>query len=134
MKKIIIIFGFCLLLINFFTPLRFLFANDYNDPQNNAPQTVELPNPLGEQNTDTDTVNTIIGKAINAVLGIVGSLALVMFIYGGVLWMTAAGNEQRVQKGKDTLFWAVLGLIVIFASYSIVTFVLEKVVGGAGGT
>ena len=88
-----------------------------------------LKDPL-TNSMESDTPEEIIGKAINAVLGIVGSLALVMFIYGGIVWMTAAGNDQRVQRGKDTLLWAVIGLVVIFSSYALVRFVINNVIGG----
>lgn len=82
--------------------------------------TVCIDDPLQGAGSDP---NILIGKVINATLGIVGSLALVMFIYGGFTWMLAAGNDQRVQKGKDILVWATVGLIVIFASYAMVRFV-----------
>ncbi|MEA3398474.1 MAG: pilin [Patescibacteria group bacterium] len=78
-----------------------------------------INNPLGG---DTD-INILIGQVINAVLGIVGSLALVMFIYGGFTWMLAAGNNEKVQKGKDILIWATIGLVVIFSAYALVKFV-----------
>lgn len=83
---------------------------------------VSLSNPL-----DTASIPGIIGKVINAALGIVGSLALIMFIYGGITWMTAAGNEQNVTKGKNIIIWATLGLVVIFSSYAIVRFVLQAI-------
>ena len=82
-----------------------------------------IENPLG---TDVN-VNVLLGRVINAVMGIVGSLALAMFIYGGFIWMTAAGNNERVTKGKDILIWATLGLIVIFSAYAIVNFVLTGI-------
>lgn len=82
------------------------------------PDPVELDDPLGNK-----TPEVLIGNVINAVLGIVGSLALAMFIYGGLTWMLAAGNDQRVQKGKDILLWATIGLVVIFSSYALVRFV-----------
>ena len=66
---------------------------------------------------------TLIGKIINAVLGIVGSIALVMVIYGGFIWMTAAGNQEKVTKGRDVLVWAAVGLFIIFSSYALVKFV-----------
>ncbi len=80
---------------------------------------VTLPDPLGGGTTP----QTLIGKIINAVLGVVGSIALLMFIYGGFVWMTAAGNEQSVTKGKNILIWATVGLIIIFSSYALVKFV-----------
>jgi hypothetical protein len=53
-------------------------------------------------------VNAFIGKIISAVLGVTGSLALVMFIYGGLVWMTAAGASEKITKGKDILLWATI--------------------------
>jgi len=83
---------------------------------------VELSNPLGQE---MKYPQVIIGQALNAVLGVVGSLALIIMIYGGLMWMTSAGNEQRVKTGRDTLIWATLGLVVIFMSYALVYFVLK---------
>lgn len=88
--------------------------------QANAP--VTLTNPLAT-GTVNPTPQALIGRVINATMGLVGSLALAMFIYGGFVWMLAAGNEQRVQKGKDILTWATIGLIVIFSSYALVNVV-----------
>ena len=52
-----------------------------------------------------------------------------MFIYGGLVWMTAAGSNEKVQKGKDILIWATVGLVIIFTSYALVRFVLVDVFG-----
>ena len=92
-------------------------------------ETEGLPNPLGEGNTDP---RVIIGNVIKAGLGIIGSLALAVFIFGGFPWVIAAGNDEKIKKGKDMIMWAALGLIVIFLSYALVTFILGAI-GGAGG-
>jgi hypothetical protein len=86
---------------------------------------VTIPNPLTGDNTSVP-ISVLIGRIINGALGFVGSLALVMFIYGGFTWMLAAGNQQRVQKGKEILIWATIGLVVIFTSYAVVKMVLES--------
>ena len=83
-----------------------------------------LNDPLNNTFSQPNGIQNLIGTIIKAVLGVVGSLALVMFIYGGLLWMTAAGNTERVEKGKKTIVWAVLGLVVIFTSYALVKFIL----------
>jgi len=83
-----------------------------------------LTNPLGKDVTPAQ----FIGKVINGVLGVVGSLALVMFIYGGLTWMTSAGGAEKVKKGKDILIWAVIGLVIIFSAYALVNFVIFDVV------
>ena len=87
---------------------------------------VTLVNPLGD---DVNSANTVIANIINAVLGVVGSLALVMFVFGGLTWMTAAGNNERVEKGKNILIWATIGLVIIFASYALVEFVIRGITG-----
>lgn len=97
--------------------------SETGSPGSGGAGSVSLSNPL-PGSTD---INLIIGKAINGVLGIVGSLALVMVIYGGLTWMLAAGNQQRVTKGKDILVWAVVGLFVIFSAYALVRFIFVNV-------
>ena len=83
-----------------------------------------LSNPLG-----INDPRIIIGNVVNAVLGLVGSLALAVFIYGGLNWVTSAGNEEKVKKGRDMIIWASFGLAVIFASYTLVGFVLDALTG-----
>jgi len=50
---------------------------------------------------------------------------LVMFIYGGLTWMTSEGVPDKIRKGKDTIVWAILGLALIFFSYALLDFILE---------
>jgi len=88
---------------------------------------VTLDNPLGKGVTP----NLLIGKVINGVLGVVGSLALIMFIYGGFTWMLSSGNATLVEKGKNILMWAVIGLVIIFSAYALVNFVFKNVLAGA---
>lgn len=125
MKKyfiFLIIISFCLTVISTYaqaappiTPTAPL------SPKTNT-KSVELPNPLGKNNPKPEV---IIGNVIKQVLGIVGSLALVMFIYGGIVWMTSAGSSEKVEKGKNIIVWAVIGLVVIFSSYALVKFVIQ---------
>lgn len=76
----------------------------------------QLDNPLGN---NTLGPQDLYGRLIFAFMGITGVVALLMFILGGFQWMTAGGNAEQVKKGRDTLMWAVLGLLVIFSSYVI---------------
>jgi len=85
-----------------------------------AADTVPLPNPLEGH----DDIPILVGKIIQYVLGILGILALVMFIYGGLTWMTSGGATEKIKKGKDTLVWAILGLALIFFSYALLDFIL----------
>lgn len=75
-------------------------------------ETVYLINPLGI----TDP-RELTGRLIAGVLSIIGSLTLLMFVYAGVLWITAQGDAKKVQRGKDIMLWATLGLGVIAGAY-----------------
>lgn len=84
--------------------------------------TVSLDNPIS-----SNSIPALIGRVINAVLGVVGSIALLMVIYGGFTWMLAAGNGEKIKKGRDIIVWAMLGLVVIFTSYALVRFVITSI-------
>jgi len=84
--------------------------------------TVTLTNPIG-----TTDIPTLLGKVINSVMGVIGSLALAMFIYGGAVWMLSGGNQEQVTKGKNILIWAAVGIVIIFSAYALVKLVLKAV-------
>jgi len=72
-------------------------------------------------------LNDMVKIAVRAsrwILGIVGSLALLMFVYGGLMFLISAGSSDRVSKAKLILIAAVAGLAIVFASYLIIKFVL----------
>jgi Type IV secretion system pilin len=98
----------------------------------NAPNadtdTVALTNPL-TGNSTSKSIPELLGTIISYVMGIIGSLALVMFIYGGATWMLSAGNQEQVTKGKNIIIWAALGIAIIFTSYALVKFVIDTMAG-----
>ncbi len=69
-------------------------------------------------------VQLVIGNVIKAALGIVGSIALLMITYGGFLWLTSMGNANQVEKGKNTLIWATIGLALIFGAYALTSYII----------
>lgn len=73
------------------------------------------------------SLQTIIGRLIRGALLYAGMIALVMFVYGGVMWMTSAGNQERISKAKSTLVWATLGLVILFGAYAIVSVIVQAV-------
>jgi hypothetical protein len=70
----------------------------------------------------------IIGQLINIVLGFMGILLLAYLLYAGFLWMTAGGDSKQVDKAKDMIRNAIIGLIIIVASFAISNFVLTQLV------
>ncbi|MBI4281378.1 hypothetical protein HY625_00995 [Candidatus Uhrbacteria bacterium] len=77
-------------------------------------------------------VQSIIGELIATVLSFVGVIFLILIIYGGVLWMTAGGAEDRITKAKGIITNAVIGLALIFAAYAITAFVTGQLSGAFG--
>jgi hypothetical protein len=84
-----------------------------------------LTNPLGPTSWTLSDLPTIIGRVIRAVLSIIGAIALLIFVYGGFVWMTAAGNEAKVAQGKNILLWATIAIIIIFLSWILVAFMFQ---------
>lgn len=78
-----------------------------------------LDNPL-----HTEDIGELIARFIRALSGIAGAMALLMFVVGGVMWMTAEGSD-RVSTAQTILKNASIGLILIFFAYSIVSLFLS---------
>lgn len=68
-------------------------------------------------------------NCINFILGISGSIALLMFLWGGTRWVLANGNKGHIEDGKEAMVNASVGLAVIFSAYMIVTFVVAALTG-----
>ncbi len=64
-----------------------------------------------------------IGLIIGAILSFIAVIFMILVIYAGILWMTARGNEQQVEKAKILLFQSIIGLIIILSAYIITNFV-----------
>lgn len=67
----------------------------------------------------------LIGRLIKIIIGFIGSIALLMFIYGGIRWLTSGGVPENVKKGKDAMVWSAIGMAVIFSAYIVVNFVFK---------
>ena len=74
----------------------------------------------------------VIARVINAALGLLGVIAVSLIVYSGFLWMTAAGNPDRIKKAKAVMINAIIGLMIILASYSITTYVLNRLTEATG--
>ena len=76
--------------------------------------------------TSDTTMSAIIGTVISAVLSVLGVIFLALFIYAGYTWMTAGGDESKLEKAKKTMNRAVIGLIITVGSWAIYQFVFQK--------
>ncbi len=75
--------------------------------------------------TSANSTQELLGMGMKALMGILGSIALGMFVYGGFLIMASGGNAEKSGKGTQILVWSGLGVIIILSSYMFVKFVLE---------
>ncbi|MFZ4631640.1 MAG: pilin [Patescibacteria group bacterium] len=73
------------------------------------------------------SVQGLASNIINAIFGMIGSLALLMIIYGGLTWMTSGGNAENIKKGRDTVIWATIGLAFIFLSYALASVLIKTI-------
>ncbi|WKZ24864.1 MAG: pilin [Patescibacteria group bacterium] len=74
----------------------------------------------------------VVIQAAKIILGLVGSLTLLMFVYGGFMLLVSAGNTERIQKGKDILLGSIVGLLIVFGSYIFINFVINDLLGAQG--
>lgn len=73
-----------------------------------------------------ETAEKLIGDIIQVILSFIGVIFLVLMIYGGYMWMLARGNEQQVEKAKQLITAAIIGVIIVLASFAISYFILQK--------
>lgn len=88
--------------------------------------------PQCQNNPGGCNVCDAIGVGINItkiMLGTLGSAALLMFVYGGVMMATSRGHSDQVQKGKDALTNAVKGVIIVLASWVVINYGLAMMLG-----
>ena len=76
-----------------------------------------------DENKLSGTVKTI----LQIVIGIVGVLAVIMIIFGGIQYTTSAGDTGRVTKAKNTILYGIIGLVISLLAFAIVTWVLGNV-------
>lgn len=69
--------------------------------------------------------DSVVGQIIKVILSLVGILFLIYVIIGGIEWMTAGGNEERVTKAKTRIKNGTNGLLIILGAYMITYFIID---------
>ena len=114
------IFVYLALVLTVFLPYTPILAQDFGAS--------EFSDASG-YSTDTRDIYAIINTIISAVLSFIAILLFLLVFYGGIRWMTAEGNDEKVQKAKDIIQAAAIGLAIVLASYGLTYFVFSKLVG-----
>lgn len=72
-----------------------------------------------------------LGATIESVMqwifGFLGVIAVLVILYGGFMWMTAGGNDDKVKKAKQILISGIIGLVIVLSAYAIATFVFSEI-------
>ncbi len=76
-------------------------------------------------------INFLIGTVIKGMLGLSGGIALLVFVWAGMMMMLSGGNPDKVKKAKGSLVWATIGLVVIFTAYTLVATLISAISTGA---
>ncbi len=76
----------------------------------------------------SDSVFTTI---VNVLLFLIGAISVVMLIYGGIRYTTSGGNSASVTAAKNTILYAIIGLVVAFLAFAIVNWVLGAILNNA---
>ena len=73
--------------------------------------------------------NGVFNRITNTVLLIVGLISVIMLVYGGLRYILSGGDSKKVTDAKNTVLYAIIGLIISMLAYAIVHFVLNSVIG-----
>ena len=84
----------------------------------------------GQAGLTKTSTSDIAASVIKIVLSIVGALFVILFIYGGFVWLTSTGNQEKVGKAKKSVSYAVVGVLIVLAAYSITTYVVSLIPSG----
>lgn len=110
---------FFVLTITIFLLAGFTFARELEVP---------LPQPGGEEMTETPLLPDYIKYIFNFSIGIAGLIAFIMLVYGGFRYVTSVGNPSAMSDANTKIFSALIGLVVILSSYLILTTINPRLI------
>ncbi len=79
------------------------------------------------------TLAESIARIIRVALGFLGIIFLVLILYAGFMWMTAAGNEEKISTAKKIMTAAIIGAAIILSAYAITYFVIDSLLVATKG-
>lgn len=77
---------------------------------------------------------SIFTTIVNVMLFIIGAICVIMLIWGGIRYTTSAGNSASVTAAKNTIMYAIIGLVIAFLAFAVVNWVLVAITPGSGAT
>lgn len=132
MKKKIKAFLVLLFLTAILVLPYFVFAQAPTSTTSNNPvEKLRVVTSGSYQEADEYTLAEILGRIANAFLSLLAIIFIILIILAGYNWLTASGNEQKVEKAKDTMTRSVIGLLIILGAWAIWIFILNSGLIGA---
>jgi hypothetical protein len=99
-----------------------------------TPDSFGITQPAAAGFSGTTDIRVTIARIIRVGLGFLGTILFLIMLWAGFLWMTAGGEEAKIESAKGWLSGAVIGLIIILAAYGLTTFVITQLVNATNGT
>lgn len=126
-KRLFILSAIMLAFFMFFSPVLAVDDDSYglNKTINSNPdlKSAFQVDEINESGGAENFIATKTGRVIGQVLSFLGVIFLILMIVGGIQWMTAAGNQERVAKAKQLITSAIIGLVIVFSAYAITAFI-----------
>jgi len=94
----------------------------------------EMGRPFGEASADARDIRVMVIYVIKVFLTFVGIIMLILMMWAGFKWMTAAGNEKQVEEAKSQIKAAIIGFVIIILSHLLVIYIGECVLDIATGS
>lgn len=85
----------------------------------------------GQNKDKPSQIIIVVASIINVSLGLLGIIFLILLLYAGFNWMTAGGDEEKIKTASETITRAVIGLIIILASWAIAKFVVSTIISAS---
>lgn len=101
-----------------------LGLKDAFNPESNS----DLKTIASSANYDTEKAQSpeyYVGLLLNGLFSVLGTICIALLIYSGFIWMTAQGNESKVQKAKENIVSVLIGLVLVVGGYALTTFLLN---------
>ena len=103
-----------------------------------SPAYAQVPSSLEEGvagSRPTDAPDTLFGeggifqRVVNTILFVIGAIAVLMLIIGGIRYVTSAGNQDAVTGAKNTIMYAIVGLLIAIIAFAAVNFIVQQLGG-----
>ncbi len=120
-------FFLAVLLTILISPALIFAGNNQAIAQNSLLENMEsVREESGFESADETSVSSIAGTIVNITLSFLGIIFVCLIIYAGFIWMTAQGDESKVEKAKNIIIAAVIGIIITISAYIITHFVFSS--------